>query len=566
MQIDSSNDSITFAKHTESDRYSEIDQCGFSPYVEALAQFLTDQGSAAPLTVSIEGEWGSGKSSFMAQLRKALRDRWKAPCVWFNAWRSHGVEDLIPAFSRAFLSDLRKCSGVGGSALASLRLYFLRYTWKGGGLAYFLRSVLLIAFTAFLAATGILAITLQWRPIAGLAESLIGLSQKGGGEDFAKAIATAILGGGSASAILCSFLALLRRLKPLIGSPFEVKLSKYSKAPEFASRYSLIEEFERDFHNILKAFAGKGKVFCFIDDIDRCDQSEIAALLNALNLLLVEDSRVVFIVGMDSAKIAAALASRFRGIVPYLESSALDSKGLDGQRMDTERAKALGREFIEKFIQIPFRVPLADDKRMGSFIDALAERVRTGPEAEEIAAEDPSLHFELGKDAQAIREICREYSAFLGRNPRRVKRFINILRLQLYIGYETGLFDDGRSAPTMKIEQVGKLLLIIIGWPEIVAPRPDGRGLLVSLQRRAVGYEGEEDESLRADVDFWLLDSRLKALLAYKVDMATLTTSPYSLASVDLGRILAVSERVRSLGGASPVESQTENRENVIYK
>ena len=54
------------------DQVAKIDALGFEPYVNAIADFLTDTDTKPPLTLSIEGEWGSGKSSFMAQLEDLL--------------------------------------------------------------------------------------------------------------------------------------------------------------------------------------------------------------------------------------------------------------------------------------------------------------------------------------------------------------------------------------------------------------------------------------------------------------------------------------------------------------
>ena len=38
------------------------DKLGFAPYVSAVVQFLTDSSTKIPLTLSVEGLWGSGKS------------------------------------------------------------------------------------------------------------------------------------------------------------------------------------------------------------------------------------------------------------------------------------------------------------------------------------------------------------------------------------------------------------------------------------------------------------------------------------------------------------------------
>ena len=54
------------------DQPADKDTLGFAPYVIAIAEFLTHPETKAPLTLSIEGEWGSGKSSFMKQLEKQI--------------------------------------------------------------------------------------------------------------------------------------------------------------------------------------------------------------------------------------------------------------------------------------------------------------------------------------------------------------------------------------------------------------------------------------------------------------------------------------------------------------
>ena len=54
------------------DQSTGDDTLGFTPYVTAVAEFLTNDQTKPPLTMSIEGEWGSGKSSFMKQLQKEI--------------------------------------------------------------------------------------------------------------------------------------------------------------------------------------------------------------------------------------------------------------------------------------------------------------------------------------------------------------------------------------------------------------------------------------------------------------------------------------------------------------
>ncbi|MGK7947828.1 MAG: P-loop NTPase fold protein [Xenococcaceae cyanobacterium] len=53
-------------------RPAKEDTLGFKPYVIAIAKFLTAPDTKPPLTISIEGEWGRGKSSFMEQLQEQI--------------------------------------------------------------------------------------------------------------------------------------------------------------------------------------------------------------------------------------------------------------------------------------------------------------------------------------------------------------------------------------------------------------------------------------------------------------------------------------------------------------
>jgi predicted KAP-like P-loop ATPase len=84
------------------DAPAEKGSLGFAYYVKAIKEFLVSPYTKAPLTLSIEGPWGSGKSSFMMQLRnniapemegspsrnqKRTRAPGSPPIVEFNPWR-----------------------------------------------------------------------------------------------------------------------------------------------------------------------------------------------------------------------------------------------------------------------------------------------------------------------------------------------------------------------------------------------------------------------------------------------------------------------------------------------
>ncbi|MEU7141001.1 P-loop NTPase fold protein [Nocardia sp. NPDC046473] len=49
------------------------DQLGFAPYISMLATVIADKTTPLPLSIGIFGEWGAGKSTFMAMLRERVR-------------------------------------------------------------------------------------------------------------------------------------------------------------------------------------------------------------------------------------------------------------------------------------------------------------------------------------------------------------------------------------------------------------------------------------------------------------------------------------------------------------
>ena len=63
---------VSISGTSVSDQAASKDSLGFDPYVIAIADFLTESETKPPLTLSVEGAWGSGKSSFMKQLEQEI--------------------------------------------------------------------------------------------------------------------------------------------------------------------------------------------------------------------------------------------------------------------------------------------------------------------------------------------------------------------------------------------------------------------------------------------------------------------------------------------------------------
>ncbi len=144
---------------TIGDQPTKEDTLGFKPYVIAIAKFLTNPDTKPPLTISIEGEWGRGKSSFMKQLQDqipqeykelekeqlnnaswfnkvALRIKFKlkqkTQIVWFNAWRHDKAESLWAAFALSFVEQISTTRYIFGlpNLGASFKLFWNRFYSK----------------------------------------------------------------------------------------------------------------------------------------------------------------------------------------------------------------------------------------------------------------------------------------------------------------------------------------------------------------------------------------------------------------------------------------------------
>lgn len=59
-----------------------VNDFGTERYVNGLIKFI--ENSAAPITIALQGEWGSGKTSMMTRLERALCSKANAPFIGVN--------------------------------------------------------------------------------------------------------------------------------------------------------------------------------------------------------------------------------------------------------------------------------------------------------------------------------------------------------------------------------------------------------------------------------------------------------------------------------------------------
>lgn len=409
-----------------SDQPAREDQLGYAYYVDGMAEFLTSDRTEAPLALSIEGPWGSGKSSFMMLLREKLATAGK-PTVWFNAWRHDKAEEMCATFALVFIKQMQKAkfglfarlmrAVFGWPPGAGLVRFFRRWGrfWKDefeteAKYVYYypVRRLQIYGrrisrrfrdyWDAFKPDLELCKLRFDWKDgwidvfryfgvwviwiIGSIFAVFVGW--KGGASFFQDSILSALIGSaGSIGSVIAVFL-LFSKLKSVFGSPIENNLRKYIKSPNYEEQVNFIEAFHNDFEKIVRAYAGDQKVYVFIDDIDRCMVPRSADLMQALNMLICNSPNLIFIVGMDREKVAAGLAVKFEKLLPYLVNMPVQAVGSDGKYVvPPDKAKEFGYQFIEKFIQLPFILPRPDEGVIREYVRQLCKGKQIKPSAVE---------------------------------------------------------------------------------------------------------------------------------------------------------------------------------------
>jgi hypothetical protein len=578
------------------DTAARKDQLGFGPYVRALGRFLTSESTHPPLVISIEGRWGSGKSSFMHQLQSDLESRGHVLTVWFNPWRHDKEESLWAAFALQFLSEVRKKQkSIVQRSIGDLRLLVSRYNWKDGWFDLAKKVFVIGAIFSTLVAIGIV-LWLQGNDIISWINEKLTSDQAA--QEKLKETLDLWLKAGGITAYFAVIFSLLNRFKDVIGSSLKIDLDKFIESPDYGSRISFIERFHADFGKIVNAYGGKQPVYVFIDDLDRCDVPHAADLMSAINLLISNDdtAQIIFIVGMDREKIAAGLAVKYEKLMPFM--SVFHPHNREQTVNTSFNGIEYGFDFIEKFIQIPFVLPRPEIAQIDTYLRTLSHfspkqdwfqqlstlmhlginDLRTfgrrffrskdtknnsispnneiGPTRNETIVEGkPKVRhenfvIEVGNaDSDRIIEVAKALASSLESNPRRLKQFMNLMRLRTLIASETGLFDTEEDAVSNLLtpEQLGKFIALEMRWHLFVAEIEKQPMLLAELQNYA-----NNPNDAKNIASCWQSYPDLIALLATGKDR-----SEWDLSQVNIKSLLRVSPQVRTIDfGIRKIESK----------
>ena len=202
-----------------------------------------------------------------------------------------------------------------------------------------------------------------------------------------------------------------------------------------------------DFKGITDEYLKNKRLVVFIDDLDRCLPEKTIDIFEVIKLFL-DVPKCVFVIGVEKEVIERGIEIRYK------------SKELE--------IPISGKDYIEKIIQVPFTLPPIREDDMTKFIESLG----------------------IGeKKEKGYAKIVAKYTRC---NPRKVKMFLNTLRIRQTIAE--------RAGEDIKPDLSAKLFVIEYTFPEFYkyAVKYREQDVLYKLERLA---KREIDEKLEKELE-----------------------------------------------------------------
>lgn len=155
-----------------------------------------------------------------------------------------------------------------------------------------------------------------------------------------------------------------------------------------------IETLKERFEKLL--ISSHKKLVIFIDDIDRLDKQEIHSIFRLVKLT-ADFSNTIYILSFDQEMVASAIGERYG-----------------------EGSKESGRNFLEKIIQVPLKIPQAQPKDLKTLCYELVDR----------ALEESELDLPV-EDAQRFTSAFSDYLLPRLKTPRLAIRYGNSLQFSI---------------------------------------------------------------------------------------------------------------------------------------
>lgn len=377
-------------------------------YYESIAHTikqLLDNAADKPMTIGIHGDWGAGKSSILAMMEEAYSQDEKVLCLKFNGWLFQGFEDAKLVLLEKVISEVANARSTTGKVKEKVKSLFKRINW--------MKTAKISGQMAFTYLSGIPS-----------PELLTQISQS----------AKNIMEHPTEELSLGTLKKLVEPFKGIIDEEIE-----NSNMPQE------MHAFRQEFEELLEE-ANIDQLVVLIDDLDRCLPKTTIETLEALRLFLFVP-KTAFIIAADEAMIEYAVKEHF----PNLPN--------------TVGATSYARNYLEKLIQIPFRIPALGATETHTYITLLLALRSLGEESQgfealkklsreaiqkpwignslqtesiDTAVVDATEQRHIKEALMLAKQISPMINDGTAGNPRQIKRFLNSLMLRKQIAEARG--------------------------------------------------------------------------------------------------------------------------------
>lgn len=410
---------------------------------------LIGENPERAVTVGVHGDWGAGKSSVLEMIESALDGHDDILCIKFNAWRFQGLEDAKIALIEGVVTQLIEKRSLATKAADAVMDVVKRLDW--------LKIARMGGGLAFTAMSG-LPNSDQIGSVVGMVKNFFGDPKKHLDKDEID--------------------------KVVKGAEGLLKEKESRRVPQE------VEEFRKAFDELLRR-AGLKQLVVLIDDLDRCLPEPAIETLEAMRLFVMMD-RTAFVIAADEAMIEYSVRKHF----PDLP--------------DTTGPRDYARNYLEKLIQIPFRIPSLGGVETYIYVTLLLVGARLGDDNEEFGElvkvartalkrpwdptgfDSGAVQAALGDRAKDVAEdlvlteqIVPLLASGTSGNPRQIKRFLNSLLLRERTADARGF------GAAIKLPVLAKLMLAERFIPTLFdeiglasANDPDGRCKDLSILER----------------------------------------------------------------------------------
>jgi hypothetical protein len=217
-----------------------------------------------------------------------------------------------------------------------------------------------------------------------------------------------------------------------------------------------LEAFRDEFQDLVssEALSHLVAVAVLVDDLDRCLPETVIETLEAIRLFL-SVPKMSFVIAADEDRVADAIATRFSS-----QSSSAEQEGEEPAKLylhkivqTTFPIPALSRFDTQAFILLLQLQQNLDGEAVGPLIEGCAELRRNGGTLDDLTIADGIDVAEPLALASRLTPILYEK---LRGNPRRIKRFLNDVRVRQAVAARRGI--DLETAVVAKLMLLEKLL------------------------------------------------------------------------------------------------------------